>query len=320
MITAGGDDPVVTVVITTYNRPACLREAVKTVSDQDYDPIELVVVDDCSREPAAEVLADLTLDVASFKIRRHEANKGANAARNTGIESASGSFIAFLDDDDRWEPEKISKQVKVFEEAGDDVGLVYTGRKIVEENSVVETAVPGPVEEDMTKVLLCRNPIGTQSTVMVRSDIARQVSFDEEIPRWADLEWFVGVSTVCGFAVVQEPLVIYARDAPNRISDDYDKLRESYLQFRDKYKELAAEYGWLFKRKMLGYTAFRAGQASINDRNYREARRYFLTALWNYPFERGFYPYAVAALGGKATHRTVRATKQLFTKITSFTR
>jgi len=318
--TNSSDNPVVTVVITTYNRPACLREAVETVSNQDYKPIELVVVDDCSRKPAAEVLADVTPNVASFTIRRHETNKGANAARNTGIESASGELIAFLDDDDRWEPEKLSKQVNAFQEAGEDVGLVYTGRKIVEGGRVLETSVPEPVEEDMTKELLCRNPIGTQSTVMVRSSVAKQVPFDEEIPRWADLEWFVGVSTVCELAVVEEPLVIYTRDANNRISDDYDKLRESYHRFHTKYKDLSAEYGWLFKRKMLGYTAFRAGKASINNRNYHEARRYFLKALLNYPFERRFYLYAAAALGGRVTHQTVRTTRDLFTKIASFTR
>ena len=320
MVTDSSENPVVTVVITTYNRPECLRKAVETVSNQNYEPIELVVVDDCSRKPAAEVLADVTPNVESFIIRRHETNRGANAARNTGIESASGEFIAFLDDDDRWEPEKLSKQVKTFQRGEKDLGLVYTGRKIVEEGRVLETAIPEPVEEDMTKELLCRNPIGTQSTVMVRSSVAEQVPFDEEIPRWADLEWFVGVSTVCELAVVEEPLVIYTRDAHNRISDDYDKLRESYHRFRTKYKNLSAEYGWLFKRKMLAYTAFRAGKASINDRNYHEARRYFFNSLWNYPFERSFYPYAAAALGGRVTHRTVRTTKDLFTKIARIAR
>lgn len=307
--------PLVTVVITTYNRPNCLRRAVETVSKQDYEPIELVVVDDCSREPAVDTLSDISPEVSSFKLHRHATNKGANAARNTGIEAATGSFVAFLDDDDRWEPDKLSKQVAAFREADDDVGLVYTGRKIMDGAEVVDTVLPEPVDTDMTKVLLCRNPIGTQSTVMVRSGVAKQVPFDEKIPRWADLEWFVSVSTVCKLAVVREPLVIYTRDANNRISDDYTKLRESYRRFRAKYSDLAGEYGWLFKRKMHGYTAFRAGRASINDRNYSEARRYLLKALWAYPFEPEFYPYAAAASGGRATHQTVRTTRELITKL-----
>nr|WP_231751287.1 glycosyltransferase [Halogeometricum sp. CBA1124] len=82
--TSSTDDPLVTVIITTYNRPEYLRSAVQTVSEQRYAPIELVVVDDCSEVPASDVLADAAPDVRDFEIVRHDENRGANAARNTG--------------------------------------------------------------------------------------------------------------------------------------------------------------------------------------------------------------------------------------------
>jgi len=306
------DSPLVSVVITTYNRPEFLRRAVETVAAQRYSPIELLVVDDCSRTSASEVLAGHEPDVASFDVHRHAENKGANAARNTGISIASGEYIVFLDDDDRWKPEKLSRQLERFHRADPDVGLVYTGRAVVEDGTVDKVWLPDPPEGDMTKALLCRNVVGTQSSVMVRADIAKRTPFDESIPRWADLEWYVAVSTECSFAAVREPLVIYDRDADNRISDDYEVLKESYRLFVEKYRDLAAEYGPRFERKMLAWSAFRVGNAALNARYYAMARRYFLRALVGYPFEPKFYVYAAATLGGRTTHRIGRTLKRLF--------
>jgi glycosyltransferase involved in cell wall biosynthesis len=304
-------DPLVTAVVTTYDRPEFLRRAVETVAAQTYDPIELVVVDDHSEIPAERVLDGHDPDVAAFEIRRHEENRGANAARNTGIKAATGEYIAFLDDDDRWDPEKLARQIDRFRHGSDDVGLVYTGRKVVDDGEVSRIRLPAEPPADITKALLCRNVVGTQSSVVVRADVAKRTPFDEQIPRWADLEWYVAVSTECEFAVLREPLVIYDRSADNRISDDYEMLEESYRLFVDKYRDLAAEYGPLFERKMLAWAAFRVGNASLNARHYGVARRYFLRAVARYPFESKFHVYAATTLGGRTTHRISRLVKRV---------
>lgn len=309
--TPSTDDPLVTVIITTYNRPEYLRSAVQTVSEQRYAPIELVVVDDCSEVPASEVLADVSPDVRDFEIVRHDENRGANAARNTGVEAATGTYIAFLDDDDRWAPEKLAKQVARFRDADDDVGLVYVGRKGTMNGEVRDVVVPDRIDGDVTKAVLCQNVVGTQSAVMVRADLAKETPFDERFKRWADLEWYVSLSTKCDFEPVREPLVTYEYDAHNRISDNYDNLLESYRLFVEKYRGLAAEYGPLFERKMLGWTAYRVGAASINDRNYGVARRFFLKAVQHYPLEPKFHLYAAVTLGGRATHRIAQAANRL---------
>jgi hypothetical protein len=131
----------------------------------------------------------------------------------------------------------------------------------------------------MPKVPLCRNIVGTQSSIMVRSDIAKETPFDETIPRWADLERYVAASTKCEFVGVREPLVIYDRSAHNRISDDYDVLEDSYELFIQKYRDLAASYGPLFERKMPAWSAYRVGNASLNARYYDMSRRYFFEHL-----------------------------------------
>jgi glycosyltransferase involved in cell wall biosynthesis len=304
--------PLVTVIITTYNRPDFLRSAVRTVANQQYNPIELVVIDDHSRTPAHEVLDDWSSDFERFEIHRHTENQGANAARNTGIEVATGEYIAFLDDDDRWDPEKIATQVDMFQNDGPEVGVVYTGRKVVDDDgSVARVWLPDEPEGDMTKSLLCRNIVGTQSSIMVRSEIAKETPFDETIPRWADLEWYVSVSTKCEFVGVREPLVIYDRSAHNRISDDYEVLEESYELFIEKYRDLAASYGPLFERKMLAWSAYRVGNAALNARYYEMARRYFFRALALYPFESTFFIYAATTAGGRTTHKISQSIKRI---------
>jgi len=297
------ENPLVSVVVTTYNRPSYLERAVESVREQTYDPVELVVVDDHSDEPASRVFARLDLDgLHDMTFERHERNQGANAARNTGIDAATGKFVAFLDDDDRWRPEKIERQVAA---ATPEVGVVYTGIEATRgETSSVH--IPPEVPGDITKRLLCENVVGTLSTVMVRTETARAVPLDERFLAWADLEWYVNLSTETTFRRVPEPLVIYEFDSHHRLSDDYEKKRRGYELFVDEFEPLAAEYGRLFGRKFRGWAAFRIGSTALDCERYGEARRHLGRAMAEYPFERRFAAYFAAALGGRPSHEVAR--------------
>lgn len=299
--------PLVSVVVPTYNRPEYLQRAIDTISKQQYDAVEILVVDDHSTVPATEVLSGVTPDVRDVSVIRHDENRGPNAARNTGVQAAAGEYIAFLDDDDKWLPEKLTRQVAAFSDAGDDVGVVSTGSNLTVDEKTETVWLPPPVEGDLTKTLLCRNVVGTQSVVMVRSDVAKETPLDERFPRWADLEWYVALSTKCEFERLREPLVIHDLDTVHRITDDSEKLREAYRLFLEKYEPLAAEYGSLMVRKMRGWAAFRVGKSFVRTGNYVVARRFFLRALRWYPFETQFYAYTGAALGGRWTHSFARS-------------
>ena len=105
--------------------------AIQSVLDQTYEDFELIVVDDGSTDNTEEVVKNFGND----KIRyiRHEENKGAAAARNTGIRAARGEYIGFQDSDDEWLPVKLEKQIKVFETAPPEVGVVYTDMQRINE-------------------------------------------------------------------------------------------------------------------------------------------------------------------------------------------
>lgn len=103
----------VSVVIPVYNRASSLKDAVESVFSQKYSNIEIIVVDDGSDENVKKCLKSY---MARIKYIRMENNRGVSSARNLGIDRAKGDYIAFLDSDDLWLPEKLEEQIKVMEE------------------------------------------------------------------------------------------------------------------------------------------------------------------------------------------------------------
>ena len=105
-------EPLVSVVIPTYRRANLLKRALESVNKQTYENLEVVIVDDSETTKPGNFFDGLE----RFPIHyiHNEQRNGASAARNQGISKASGSFIAFLDDDDTWEPTKIEKQIELF--------------------------------------------------------------------------------------------------------------------------------------------------------------------------------------------------------------
>src|SRR5699024_2462081 len=118
------------VVIQTHNRSRMLEKAVNSVLNQTYKDLEIIIVSNESTD-------DTDLVINKLKERDHRIYsisylpaRGANYARNKGIENTTGELVAFLDDDDEWYEEKIEKQVKIFS-SNESIGLVYTGKEII---------------------------------------------------------------------------------------------------------------------------------------------------------------------------------------------
>src|SRR5438034_8399752 len=115
----------VSVIIPTYNRARYLSDAIRSVVNQTFQDFEIIVIDDCSQDQT-RIATDSFKD-QRIKYLTHDSNRGEAAARNTGIQKSTGSYIAFLDDDDQWAPEKLQLQIQIFEQSATKVGLVYCG-------------------------------------------------------------------------------------------------------------------------------------------------------------------------------------------------
>ena len=129
-------EPLVSVIIPTYNNAAYLVESVESVLNQSYRNIELIVVDDGSTDNTQAVLAGFGDRLRYVR----KANGGPSSARNLGIQMARGQLIAFQDADDLWLPEKLALQVAYFH-LHPEVGVVFTGSLRFNENGVMDSNI-----------------------------------------------------------------------------------------------------------------------------------------------------------------------------------
>ena len=138
--------PLVSAIITTHNRIELLKRAILSVKNQTYPNIEIIVVNYNSNDGTTEYLnklSDSSSNILHVYISPDE-SRGGNYARNQGINNAGGDYVAFLDDDDEWMPEKIEKQMELFQQ--DPLyGMVYCGRRI--EKDMREQKEVYPFEE-----------------------------------------------------------------------------------------------------------------------------------------------------------------------------
>lgn len=308
-------NPLVSVVVPTYERPEAANRAIESVLGQTYRPIELIVVDDHSPQPMVDALGPINADDVRITTIRHEENRGGNAARNTGLDAATGEFVAFLDDDDEWLPEKLERQVAALER--EDAGFAYTGVRNVgpdgETISITSSSNGGRV----TKRLLFGNFIGTFSAVMARRTvIERAGKLDERLPSWQDWEYYVRLSRYGRCVAIPEPLVVRHNAPTGQISRSIEPKREvSYPLLLERFRPIASEYG--VERKMEGYLSYALGRAALSNGDYTGARRDFVRSIMRYPFDPSFYLYLAAAAGGRYAYPSVRTFKRYVTRLTA---
>jgi glycosyltransferase involved in cell wall biosynthesis len=300
--------PTVSVVLPTYRRPQKLVEAVESVAAQTYPDVELLVVDDASPTPARETLGDRSFGDLRVRIVRHETNRGANAARTTGIEESDGDVVAFIDDDDYWEPETVEAQVSQLRAGGDEVRVGLVGQRFTYDGEVVSVRVP-EVEGDATSGLLRGATDGTFSSIAVeRSAIEAAGLPDERFPSWQDREWLLRLSRHCRFAVDPRPLVVRrSGDDYLQISDEYEAKRDvSYPLFLEKHRETAAEHG--LENELVAAMTLQLAGAALRNGYTDDARSLAWTVVRTDPAVPVAWLYLFLSSAGSRVYRTaVRA-------------
>lgn len=180
----------ISVIIPSYNRAGILPMAIDSVLGQTYRDIELILVDDGSTDGTE----DLIRSIKDSRLRyiKLEKNGGACRARNTGIDAAKGEYLAFQDSDDRWHPDKLERQLRFLQETGAD--MVYCAMNRVSANGQNTQKVPREKivneasKSDRYKKLLEKNTMAMVG-VLCKAECAREVRFDDALPRWQDWDW-----------------------------------------------------------------------------------------------------------------------------------
>lgn len=273
--------PFLSVVIPTYGRHEQLEQAVNTVMAQDCDvPFEVIVVDD--NPPDSPLLQRNGVMLSRFQpIVRHLPNtgrRGGAGARNTGIEAATGTWVAFLDDDDEWLPGKLAQQLAVMRDAPPELACIDTGFYEVDEATGRRKCVLPQLQGDIFDALLVKHQgrAPKLSTLACRRDALLRIGmFDPELPSRQDLDLYLRLARHYRFASVAEPLAIKHVHSGVRISTSHaNKIRGFqlfYRKYRDDFRARPALHR-IFLRQYARWL-YRAGR-------YPAAAWLLLRSLW----------------------------------------
>lgn len=178
----------VSIIMPAYNASRFLPDAIESVMAQSYDAWELIVVDDCSKDDSVSVIQRYCERDGRVKLLRNSENTGPAITRNNAINNAAGRYIAFLDSDDVWHPEKLRKQIDAMTDQ--DYVFTYTAyHRISEDGAVAGRTIDVPVR--LTYRQLLRNTaIVTSSVVLDISEIGRiqmKDTYYDDFACWLDV-------------------------------------------------------------------------------------------------------------------------------------
>ncbi|RKY32600.1 MAG: glycosyltransferase family 2 protein [Candidatus Omnitrophota bacterium] len=233
--------PTVSVVIPTYNRAHLVGRAIESVLNQTFQDFEILVVDDRSVDNTEKVVNDF--NDARIRYIKHRINMGGNATRNTGIKNSKGEYIAFLDSDDEWLPEKLKKQIDTFQKMSNKVGLVYSWVEMIDEKGKLFRKLNFVVKGRVLQNILRGNFIPS-STVVVKKECFDEVGlFDESFVSCQDREMWTRIATKYEMEVVPEYLARMYRDKKISISASPKKVVYGYYQYFIKFQKLYLSEG-----------------------------------------------------------------------------
>jgi len=231
------DNPFFSVVIPTHNRSDLLKRAIESVQKQTFENLEIIVVDDHSTDNTSSVVKSFS--DSRIRYMMNSRKKGACGARNTGIYSAKGKWVAFLDDDDIWLSDKLKYQFELAQNINQTTGLICTDyaifRKDLKNPRIIRNRPSGCVWHK----LLYGGIIGCLSSVCVRTEVLKEIEgFDERFPSNQDQDLYLRVAELSEFAHVPKTLVHIYQVRRNRIGQNPTNKLEGYILLRNKYSDL----------------------------------------------------------------------------------
>jgi glycosyltransferase involved in cell wall biosynthesis len=208
----------VSIIVPAFNAAADIRQALNSVLAQTYQEIEVIVVDDGSSDGTSAIVEEFARRDDRFQLVRQN-NEGVGAARNAGIRQARGKYIAPLDADDFWFPEKLEKQVAYMEQWGDETGLVYCWSTLTDKGGeLAEGGSTYTYEGRLRHVLVLINVLGNASVPLFRAAALEKVGLyltrTEQGGAQGCEDWDLAlrVAEVSSVRVVPEYLVVYRQN------------------------------------------------------------------------------------------------------------
>ena len=218
----------VSIIVPVFNRERTLRRALNSILNQTYKEYEVLICDDGSYDRTKEIAREFVKMDSRFKLLELKENKGAGAARNLGMKNSTGDFIAFLDSDDEWLPDKLEKQVQRMDNEPKCVGVCLTGSLIIKNDKKRVKYIPKKEwEHDTFKKFVLGKISFITSTILFRKECLFRAGYmNEKMKRNQDIEFLLRIFYEFKLAVTEEMLAVCYIDTKNT-TNYYEKVKEA---------------------------------------------------------------------------------------------
>lgn len=230
MLRANADETLVSVIVPAWNAENTLARTLRSAAGQTHRNLEILIINDGSTDNTAQVARDFCAAESRARLISKK-NGGAASARNAGIEEAKGAWIAPLDADDLWHPEKVERQLSTFAKASPRVGLVYCWYRLIDMDDRIvgmswAPVLEGPVFEQHLKC----NFVGNASTPLIKRAALGGIRYSTEIPfATDDFQLQLEIAKQYEFGCTRAFLVGYRTGVPS-LSSDTERMAESLEQ------------------------------------------------------------------------------------------
>jgi glycosyltransferase involved in cell wall biosynthesis len=243
--------PLISVIIPAYNAERTLLETVDSVQNQTLADIEIIIINDGSTDrtwKAIENLSDSRIKAFSYE------NGGVAVARNRGIAQATGEFMAFIDADDLWTPDKLELQLAALQQHP-EAGIAYSWNYFYYEQT--GERIPGHVanfEGDVYAPLLQENFIANGSNLLIRRQAIDQIGgFDPTFPHCADWDFYLRLAAHWQFVRVPQHQVLYRQSSHSMSSTKVNEIEQQCLAMLEKTYQVAPAKYQTLKHKSLSW-------------------------------------------------------------------
>jgi glycosyltransferase involved in cell wall biosynthesis len=240
-ITEQKTDKMVSIIIPTYNRVAFLIRALKSVFSQTFHSYELIIVDDGSTDGTEQYICNLDREIRYIKI----AHSGVSRARNVGIDSSQGDWIAFLDSDDYWLPEKLEKQMRYLERFP-EYRICHTDEIWIKNGVRINQGKKHKKSEGWFFVPSLDLCLISPSSVMIHTSVFREIGkFDESFDYVEDYEMWLRITSRYPVGYLDEKLVVKTGGHPDQLSsriDGIERYRIRALEKIIKNRDISADF------------------------------------------------------------------------------
>ena len=282
--------PLVSVIIPAFNVEKYIQATLDSILAQTWTNMEVIVTDDGSSDKTQSLINEYVERYPKIVQLIVQKNSGTSTARNNGINCSKGEIIAFMDADDIWLPNKLQRQVEIFNKFK-DVSLVYTNAQCIDQfgndygHSYSSDEEINENPENIFSQLLLRNHIPL-SSITVRKNIFEKTGLFNIKTRLAeDKEWLLKVAHKYQIYGIKDCLTQYRIHAMNKGKNNYREVIDILLDNSQKYssevKELGSKFSKVLSKKYYyyGYSLFEKGKLG-------EARKQFWASIVNDPFQR----------------------------------